>query len=94
MTTIIWREWYDDNAVRQLTKMGTLPRYETEIDTRYMDGDDVAAKVAEKASRYDSESFRDGGVLVLLEPEEFAGDYEITVEWEPCFTAYKMDDSL
>lgn len=92
MTTIVWREWYDENAVRQLTDMGTLPRYETEIDARYMDCDDVAAEIAEKANRDDSERFRDGGMLVIIAPEEFAGDYDIAVDWEPRFTAYKTED--
>lgn len=91
MTTIVWREWYDENAVRRLTDMGTLPRCETEINSCYMVGDDVAAEIAEKVNRDDSESFRDGGMLVIIEPEEFAGDYDIVVDWEPHFTAYKTE---
>ena len=92
LTTIVWREWYNDAAVENMTEMGTLPRYETDIDTRYMDGDGIAAEIAEKQNIQDSESFREGGEIVILEPEEFAGTYEISVEYEPRFTAYKAYD--
>ena len=92
LTTIVWREWFNEAAVKQLTETGTLPRNETDIDTSYMDGEDVAAEIAEKANSQDSESFRSGGEIVILEPEEFAGTYEILTEYEPRFTAYKTDD--
>lgn len=92
LTTIVWREWFNEAAVKQLTEMGTLPLNETDIDTNYMTGDDVAAEVAEKANQQDNESFCSGGEIVILEPEEFAGTYKITTEYEPRFTAYKADD--
>lgn len=91
LTTIVWREWYNDVAVKQLTEMGTLPCYETDIDISYMDGDDVAAEIAEKQNSQDGECFLEGGEIVILEPEQFAGTYEVSVEYEPRFTAYKTD---
>ena len=92
LTTIVWREWFDEDAVKKLTEMGTLPRNEADIDTRYMDGDSIAAEIAEKANQQDSENFREGGELVILEPEEFAGTYEISTKYEPRFYAYKSGD--
>ena len=45
MTKFVWREWFNADAVKKLTEMGTLPRNETEIDARWMTGEEVAAKV-------------------------------------------------
>ena len=92
LTTIVWREWFDEDAVKKLTEMGTLPRNEADIDTRYMDGDSIAAEIAEKANQQDSENFREGGELVILEPEEFADPYEISTKYEPRFYAYKSGE--
>lgn len=91
MATIVWREWYNEPAVKKMEEMGTLPRYETEVDTRFMDGDEVAAALAEDAYRHDSEQFREGGELVIMEPEEFAGTYDVSVDYEPVFNAYIRD---
>lgn len=88
-TKIVWREWFSESAVKQLTEMDTLPRNETEIDTRLFDGADVAAAIAENENHYDGEAFREGGEIVILEPEEFAGTYRIDVEYTPTFTAYQ-----
>jgi hypothetical protein len=85
--TIVWREWYDAEAVDHLAKMGTLPRYETEVDTRFEDGEGVAALIAEDSSNHDGESFNESGRIVILEPSEFAGIYDIAVEYEPTFSA-------
>ena len=87
LTTIVWREWFNEAAVKQLTEMGTLPRNEIDIDTSYMGGESVAAEIAEKANWQDSEWFRSGGEIVILEPEEFAGTYRIIVDYEPTFYA-------
>lgn len=27
---VIWREWYNESAIEAMTKMGTLPRNETQ----------------------------------------------------------------
>lgn len=90
-TKVIWREWYNAPAVKVMTEMGTLPRYETVIDTRLEDGEGVATLIAKAANDHESESFREGGEIVILEPEEFAGTYEVTVEYEPTFYANKSD---
>lgn len=85
---VVWREYYNEAAIKQLEAMGTLPRNESMIDCRWCTGAEVAALVAEDAYRQDSEQFREGGDLVILEPEEFAGSYEIGVDYEPVFHAY------
>lgn len=88
MTTIVWREYYNDAAVAQLTAMGTLPRNETEIDTADMQGYEVAAEIAQRDFDDTFESiFREGGRMVILEPVEFAGTYEIQVDYVPQFSA-------
>lgn len=46
---VIWRELYNEFAVEEMTKLGTLPRNETKIDwepTDGLDGTDIAAEVA------------------------------------------------
>lgn len=91
MTKIVWRDWFSDPAIAQLTAMGTLPRNEVEIDTRLEDGASVAKLIAEDAYSHDAESFRNGGEIVIVEPEEFAGTYCITVDYEPIFSAYSQD---
>lgn len=92
--TIVWREWFNENAVKQLTEMGTLPRDETEIDAPFdwEDGEDIARDVAIAEYRNGSEMFReDGAQIVILEPEKYAGTYEISVEYEPVFSAHACD---
>lgn len=86
--TIIWRPYFDDNAVAKLTEMGTLPRYETIIeDYDYDSGEDVAAEVARVEHSFCSDSFVKGGDMVILEPERYSGRYDIFVDWEPTFSA-------
>lgn len=93
MATVIWREWYNEAAVKQLTAMGTLPRNEIEIDDFDMtDGDVVARLIAEDAYKHDPEYFREGGDLVIMEPAIIAGHYQISVDYEPVFSAYKSDE--
>lgn len=91
-TTIVWREYYNEASIKKLEEMGTLPRNETDIDTRLMDGEEVAAAIAEAENKRDFECFREGGDIVILEPEEFAGTYEVQVEYEPYFSAYERAD--
>src|ERR1039458_2816711 len=79
-TKIVWREWFNEAAVASLTKMGTLPRNESMIDTRWMDGEEIAAEIAKEANDQDGESFREGGEIVIVEPAEFAGTYDLSVE--------------
>jgi hypothetical protein len=93
MATVIWREWYNAAAVKKLTEMGTLPRNEIEIDDFYMDdGDTVACIIAETANKQDGECFREGGELTIVEPASIAGDYEISVDYEPVFSAYRSEN--
>lgn len=89
---IIWRDWYNEAGVAAMTKMGTLPRYDTEIDTHPLDcGENVAAEVARLANENDCESFREGGEIVILEPEQFRGVYHVAVYYEPIFSASESD---
>lgn len=93
MATIIWREWYNEAAVKQLTEFGTLPRYEAEVDTEFEDGEGVARLIAKQSNEDDSDCFRESGEkIVILEPQEFAGTYEIHVEYCPEFSAYRDED--
>lgn len=89
MTIIVWREFFKPEVVEQLTKMGTLPREETNVDVRRKDGPGVARFLAEMSNKSDAEQFREGGAITILEPEQFAGDYDIIVDYEPVFYAYK-----
>lgn len=91
LTKIIWREWYNEAACAAMEKMGTLPRNESEIDTRWMDGEEVAAEIAKQEYSRDFEAFREGGDIVILEPEEFAGKYEVGVEYAPNFYAHASE---
>ena len=91
---VVWREWYNENAVKQLTEMGTLPRDETEIDAPFdwEDGEDVARDLATTEYQNGSELFREAGAqIVILEPEKYAGTYEIDIEYVPNFLAYAQD---
>ena len=86
-TKIVWREWFNEAAVAALTKMKTLPRNESMIDTRWMDGEEIAAEIAKEENEQDGEAFRESGEIVILEPTEFAGTYDVSVEYEPVFSA-------
>jgi hypothetical protein len=88
---VIWRDWYDDAAVAALTKLGTLPRNEAEVEAFMTDGEDAARMIAEQLNSFDGEQFREGGTIVILEPEDMAGTYEISVDYEPTFYATKED---
>lgn len=90
---VIWRDWFDKAAVAQLTAMGTLPRNEFEFNGWAMDGSDVAQAIAEEQHKFDSTSYCDGGRIEILEPEKFAGVYEIHVDWEPSFHANPAEDT-
>lgn len=73
--------------------MDTLPRYESEIDTSYENGEGVARLIAEQSNKNDSECFsRSGEYLTILEPSEFAGNYEISVDYDPVHYAERVDD--
>lgn len=91
-TKVVWREWYNEGAVKKMEEMGTLPHYESFIDIRWMQGDDVAVAIAEDTYAHDAEQFREGGEIVILEPAEFAGAYDISVDYEPRFSAYGRSD--
>lgn len=92
MAIVVWREWYNESAVKKLTEMGTLPRYEIEIDDFDIDdGETVARFIAEDANKHDPECFREGGEITIVEPESIAGDYEISVDYEPVFIACKSE---
>lgn len=89
--TVVWREYFDDAAVKRLTEMGTLPRYESEIaDEQFDSGEDVAAELARECNREDSTQFASGGDIVILEPECYAGRYNVLVDYEPSFSAYTV----
>lgn len=92
---VIWREWCNESDVEAMTKMGTLPRNETQInlepDPRYNEGADAAEEIARLVYWQDPEAFRNGGKIVILEPPEWAGTYDIEVDYEPTFTAYARD---
>lgn len=90
-TKVVWREWYDEAAVKALTEMGTLPREETMLNIMFENGEDVAGMIAEECNKRDGEHFREGGDIVILEPAEFAGTYRITTEYEPVFYARKEE---
>jgi len=93
MTLVVWREWYNEQAVEQLTAMGTLPHNETELPIDdLMDGCDVAAEVAKLENHFDCTAFERGGKIVILEPEYVAGTFEINVEYEPFFSACEADE--
>ena len=91
MIKVVWRDWYDDAVVAHLMKMGTLPRNEDEVETFMTDGEDAARMIAEQCNNHDGEQFREGGKIVILEPEDMAGTYDISVDYEPTFYARKED---
>jgi uncharacterized protein YaiL (DUF2058 family) len=92
MPFVIWREWYNEATVKQLTEFGTLPRNETEVDDfDITDGEVVARVIATKANEDDPESFREGGEITIVEPAAIAGDYEISVDYAPTFYASKTE---
>lgn len=93
MIKVVWRKWYNAPAVAQLEAMGTLPRNEIELDIDFPrdDGASVARAIAEDAHQNDAESFCEGGEIVILEPEDFAGTYRIGVDYEPSFSAWQED---
>lgn len=92
MAKIVWREWYNEPAVKKMEEMGTIPRYETEIDIADLDGEEVAMRIAEEANKEDSLQFREGGEIVILSPESYAGTYDISVDYVPTFYASARDD--
>lgn len=92
MIKVIWRDWYDDAAVAALTKMGTLPHYEAEVEALMTYGAQAACMIAEKCNNYDGEQFHEGGRIVIMEPEDMAGTYDISVDYKPTFYARKWDE--
>jgi hypothetical protein len=92
MTTIIWREWYNEPAVKRMAEMGTLPREETEIDDRFNEtGSDIARLIAQDATSHGSELFQEGTRIVIVEPERYAGTYDVGVDYEPTFYVTKYE---
>ena len=91
---IVWREWYSSTTVASLTKMGTLPREETEIP---IDAGHTAVftvrELVRRLNEQDAEFLRKGGRLVILEPEEYAGVYNIAVDYEPTFHVSKSNET-
>lgn len=90
MSTVVWREWYNVSAVKQLTAMGTLPRNEIDIDgVNAMTGEEIAREIVERTNQCNGEDFREGGEIVIIEPLHAAGTYEITTDYEPVFYVCK-----
>lgn len=88
--TVTWREWFNDHAVEQMSKMGTLPEYETEIDGWVDDdGEHAAMEIAKTVNAKDFEQFRESCEIEILKPENLAGSYSISVDYEPTFYAEK-----
>lgn len=88
LTKVVWREYFEPIHVAALMHAGTLPRDEVMLDTRGDDGRDVAAAIAEHETSNGSELFRESGTkITIVEPEEFAGDYVVTVDYTPDFSA-------
>lgn len=85
---VAWREWYSESAVAALTRCGTLPRYEVELEFRGSTGVDLAEAIAYDANSNDSSCFtEEGSRIVIIEPEEFAGVYDVDVDWSPSYSA-------
>lgn len=93
---VIWREFYSPEAVAQLTAMGTLPRYEFELEPTFGEGPGwyVAKQIAKSENDSDPEAFVRGGAIVILEPAELAGVYDITCEYEPYFYASQRTEPV
>lgn len=49
----------------------------------YNEGADAAVEIARIENMRDPEAFRNGGEIVILEPPERAGTYDIEVNYEP-----------
>jgi len=89
---VIWRDWLSPKAVQQLTEMGTLPRNEFEWDEWIgARGGDIAQAIAEEQNKFDCASFAEGGRIEIIEPDEYAGAYDISVDWEPSFFASRAE---
>lgn len=89
--TVKWREWYSDEVVKQLSEMGTLLEYETEVPWYTIKGGIYAAQaIAELTTREDNDRFLQGEKIVILSPKEVSGIYEIFVDYDPNFSALKV----
>lgn len=84
---VAWREWFREPTVAALTRCGTLPRYEVELEFKGSTGEDLAEAIAYDAHSNDSSCFTEGDKIVIIEPEEFAGVYDIDVDWSPTYSA-------
>lgn len=87
---VIWREWFNAEAVKKLAAMGTLPRNEFETMRIDYDGEQIAALIARDVY-YDS-GCELTETIVILEPPSLAGTYDIEIESEPSFIANRRDD--
>jgi hypothetical protein len=87
---IVWREWFSEEDVAELTSRGTLPRNETILDYAPVHGADAASMVAEHETACGSEMFRKDTQITITEPPEFAGSYSVSVEYNPTFYASKL----
>lgn len=93
MPQIVWREYFNEAAVKQLTDMGTLPRNVFEIeDIEAVDGEEIAAAIAQEAYDNDPSSFTEGGDIVIVDPPEFAGKYYVEPEFRATFWASRQDE--
>jgi hypothetical protein len=73
-------KWIDDS------------KEENEIELKGVEGLSgrlIAQTLAERAyNDSGSETYREGGELVILEPPEITGTYKIVTDYEPTFTAF------
>ena len=88
LTKIVWHDWFPPGSNAIVT-----PYNETEVDTTGdWDSEDVAASLAKVVNAGDCDAFNRGGKLVIVGPEEYAGVYDITVDYEPVFFAEKVEE--
>ena len=89
---IVWREHYRPDVVRELQNMGTLPRNEIELDLGdYEDGADVVERIL-NINLNDGNVAETGDKIAIIEPEKYAGTYEVAVDYDPVFTVGKIEE--
>jgi len=90
---IVWTHWRRPKEIAAMKAAGTLPTEEFEVvdhiasylaSTKY-GGRQIVEFIVQSARDKNEDAFRDGGKIVILEPEAFADAYEISVSWKPTF---------
>lgn len=85
MLTVTWNWWYPGGCIRDTNHNTHVFRH------RPYDGEDAATDIAQADINQNGTDGANSFEIEIFEPAEFAGIYDVELEWEPRAVATKRE---